>query len=174
MRTVSPLVPTQPVVDRLCQGQGRGRRAGGAALDPGAAAQPAVLFSGRVEPSNPRTGGSTERPADERLGYHAPRLVRTTRPSGTAEIAADAVRIRRLEALPGEHRLPHRGRQAFLFRAVPPAAPGKRGAYHRQQRGDLPPRQAGGHTPTQPAPVSTQHGGRAHAKLTPALPRLDA
>ena len=30
MRTVKPLVPTQPVVDGLCQGRGRSRRAGGA------------------------------------------------------------------------------------------------------------------------------------------------
>jgi hypothetical protein len=42
MRTVNPLVPTQPVVDGLRQGEGRSRRTGGAALDPGTAAQPAV------------------------------------------------------------------------------------------------------------------------------------
>ncbi len=35
------------------QGQGRSRRSGGAALDPGAAAQPAVLLTGRTEPGDP-------------------------------------------------------------------------------------------------------------------------
>src|SRR5882757_3086157 len=172
MRTVNPLVPTQPVVGGLCQGKGRGRRAGRATLDPGTAAQSAVLLAGRVEPGDPRTGGSTERPADARLGHHATRLVRATRPPGAAIPAANTLRIRRLEALSGQPRLPHRDRKAFLLGAVPAAAPGSGGADHGKDGGDLSPRQAGGDTPAQPASVSTHHGGRAHAELASALSRL--
>ena len=88
--------------------------------------------------------------------------------------AADALRIRRLEALPGKPRLPHRDRQAFLFGAVPVAARGSGGADHGEDGGDLPARQAGGDASAQPAPASADHAGRTHAEFAPALPRLDA
>ena len=114
-----PYKPPDKHAPAKAGGQGRGRRAGGAALDPGAATQSALLLAGRVEPGDPRTGGSTERPADARLGQHTARAVRTTRSSGAAIAATNALRIRRLEALPGEHRLPHRGRQAFLSGMMP-------------------------------------------------------
>ena len=98
------------------------------------------------------------------------RVVRTTRPSGAAIPAANALRIRRLEALPGQPRLPHRDREAFLLGAVPAAAPGSGGADHGEDGGNLPPRQAGRHASAQPASVSTHHSGRAYAEFAPALP----
>ena len=57
------------------QGQGRGRRPGRAALDPGAAAQPAVLLAGRTEPGDPRAGRSAQRSADARLGHDQARAL---------------------------------------------------------------------------------------------------
>ena len=75
----------------------------------------------------------------------------------TAVPAADTLRIRRLEALPGQPRLPRRDRQAFLLGAVPAAPRGSGGADHGEDGGDLPPRQAGRHPSAQPASVSTHH-----------------
>ncbi len=51
---------------------------------------------------------------------------------------------------------------------------GSRGEDHREDRGNLPPRQAGGRAPAQPAAASANDGGRPHAKLASTLPRLDA
>ena len=64
------------------------------------------------------------------------------------------LRIRRVEALPGRPRLPRRDRQALLQRAAPADPPGGRGADHRRDRRDLPPRQAGRQPSPQPPPAS--------------------
>ena len=101
-------------------------------------------------------------------------LLRADRPARAASAAADALRICRLEALPGEPRLPRRDRQALLLGAVPAAARRGGGAHHGEDGGDLPPRQAGRDPSAQPAPVSADHARRAHAEFAPALPRLDA
>ena len=45
------------------QGQGRGRRAGGRALDPGPAAQPEFFSLGRAQPGDRRAAGSAQRAA---------------------------------------------------------------------------------------------------------------
>ena len=51
------------------QGEGRGRRPGGRALDPGAAAAPALLLAGRAQRRDPRAARRSEQPADARLGH---------------------------------------------------------------------------------------------------------
>ena len=67
------IIPAHPYKPRR-QGQGRGRRAGGAALDPGAAARPAILLVGRAEPGDPRSG----RPIESRGPRWLKRLPSTT------------------------------------------------------------------------------------------------
>src|SRR3954454_7572259 len=71
IRTLRQVVPTRPAIDDGLQGESRGRGAGGPALDPGAAAQPALLLTGRAEPGGRRAGRPTERPADARVGNDA-------------------------------------------------------------------------------------------------------
>jgi transposase len=66
------------------QSKGPGRGAGGTALDPGAAAQPAVLLACRAEPGDPRVDRAAERAADARLGHHPTRSLRA---SGSARAA---------------------------------------------------------------------------------------
>src|SRR5208283_3454455 len=78
------------------------------------------------------------------MGHYPARSVRATRSAGAASVAAGALRVRCLEALPGEPRLSRRDREALLLGAVPVAARGGRGARHRQDGGDLSSRQAGG------------------------------
>ena len=56
------VVPARPR-QAARQGQGRGRRPGGAALDRGAAAQPAVLLARRAERGDPRAGRRAQRRA---------------------------------------------------------------------------------------------------------------
>ena len=100
-------------------------------------------------------------------------LYRATRSARAPAAAGDTLRIRRVEALPRQSRLSRRDRAALLFGAVPIAAPGGRSADQRQDRGDLPPRQAGRRSPAQPSPTSAEHGSRPHAEFAPALSRLD-
>ena len=69
------------------QGQGRGRRPGGAALDRGAAAQPAVLLARRAERGDPRPGRCAQRPRHPPPRRQPPAAVRGPRAPG-AEAAA--------------------------------------------------------------------------------------
>ena len=69
------------------QGQGRGRRPGGAALDRGAAAQPAVLLARRAERGDPRPGRRAQRPRHPPPRRQPPAAVRGPRAAG-AEAAA--------------------------------------------------------------------------------------
>ena len=157
------------------QGQGRGRRPGRAALDPGAVA--ATGGSSRWPNSTRRsaTCSITQRSADARLGHEPARALRAARPARARAAAADALRIRRLEALPGQPRLPRRDRQAFLFsvpyqllrQEVEARITAKTvEIFHRGKLVASP--------SAQPAPVSADHGRRAHAEFAPALSRLDA
>ena len=59
------------------QGEGRGRRAGGRALDPGAAAQPALLLAGRAQRGDRRAGRRPQRAADAPARRQPPRAVRS-------------------------------------------------------------------------------------------------
>ena len=59
----------EPVVNRTPAFAGAG------SMDPGTAATPAVLLAGGAEPGDPRTGRSTERPPDARLGHDTARIV---------------------------------------------------------------------------------------------------
>src|SRR5947209_4165093 len=103
-----------------------------------------------------------------------PRTERKWEGAGTARVAAAAaLRICRVEALPGRSRLPRRDRQALLQRAASTAPPGGRGAHHRRDNRDLSSRQTGRQPLPQPAPASADHRPRAYALLPPALSRLD-
>ena len=96
------------------QSEGRGRRPGGRALDPGAAA--ATAASSR-SPSSTRRSANCSIDLNDRpmrgWGTQPARAVRAARPAGAAAAAGRALRIRRVEALPGQPRLPCRDRQAL-------------------------------------------------------------
>ena len=111
--------------------------------------------------------------ADARLGHQPAGAFRAARQTGARVTAADALRIRRVEALPGRPRLSRRDRQALLQRAAPADPPGGRGAHHRRDNRDLSSRQTGRQPSPQPAPASADHCPRAHAQRPPALSRLD-
>src|SRR3954454_11837890 len=108
------------------------------------------------------------------MGHHPARAVRATRSASPASVAAGALRVRRLETLPGEPRLSRRDREALLLGAVPVAARGGGGAHHGQDGGDLPSRQAGRGPSAQPTAAPANHDHRSYAELASALPRLDA
>ena len=156
------------------QGQGRGRRPGGAALDRGAAAQPAVLLARRAERGDPRAGRRAQRPRDAAPRRQPPAAVRGPGAAGAEAAAGGALRLRAVEGVPGRARLPRRGRAALLLGAAPAAAPEGLGAHHRAHGRALPRGQrvaAHLRTSSEPPP---HDGARAHAVEPPALRRLDA
>ncbi len=64
------------------QGQGRGRRAGGRALDPGASAPSPLLLARRVQCGHRRPARRPQRPADAPSRHQPAAAVRGTRPPG--------------------------------------------------------------------------------------------
>ena len=156
------------------QSQSRGRRPGRRALDSGAACGTGA--SSRWPSSMPRSArllDDLNDRADARLGHQPAGAVRAARSTRARSPCRRALRICRVEALPGRPRLPRRDRQALLQRAAPADPPGGRGADHRRDSRDLPSRQAGRQPSPQPAPASADDRRRAHAQLAPALSRLD-
>ena len=94
------VVPARPA-QAARQGQGRGRRPGGAALDRGAAAPPAVLLARRAERGDPRTGRRAQRPCDPPPRRQPPAAVRGPGAAGAEAAARGALRLR---AVAGAHR----------------------------------------------------------------------
>ena len=102
------------------QGQGRSRGPAGRAVDPGPAAQPALLVAGRGQRSDRRAGGGDQRPAVPQDGRLAAQPVRGAGTAGDAAPARPALRVRPLAAAgQGQHRLPRRGRRPLLLRSLP-------------------------------------------------------
>jgi len=73
------------------QGESRGWRVGGRALDPGAAAEPAVLLTRRVEPGDRRTRRRSQYKADAPPGRQPPRSLPRARQPGAEAIAGRAL-----------------------------------------------------------------------------------
>ena len=92
--------PRTAVLD-LKEGQGRGRGPGGAALDRGAAAPPAVLLARRAERGDPRTGRPAQRPRHPPSRRQPAAAVRGPRAAGAQAAACGALRLR---AVAGAHR----------------------------------------------------------------------
>src|SRR6266851_395943 len=155
------------------QGQSRGWGAGGRALDSGAIAAPALLRAGRTQRGNPGPARRGQQPPDARLGHEPAGPLRSVGPAGAGVAATLSLRIRRVEALSGQPRLPRRDRQALLQRAAPADPPGGRGADHHDDSRDFPPRQARRQPPPQLATAPPDHRRRTHAQFAPALSRLD-
>ena len=94
----------------------------------------------------------------------------------TAAAAGRALRLRRMEALPGRARLPRRGARTLVFRALPADPRGGRGAHHRPHGGAVPSRRPRRRACPQPdcgigTPRSPEHMPSAHrryADWTPA------
>ena len=82
------------------------RRAGGRALDPGRLAPPPVLLPDGTELDDRRAVGEAQYPSLPEVVRMPPRLLRATGPAGHAALAGAALRLRRVEAGPGPHRLP--------------------------------------------------------------------
>src|SRR6266481_2080249 len=155
------------------QGQSRGRGAGGRALDSGAVAAPALLRAGRTQRGDPGPARRGQQPPDARLGHEPAGALRSVGPAAARVAATLSLRIRRVEALSRQPRLPRRARQALLQRAAPADPPGARGADHHDNSRDFPPRQARRQPPPQPATAPPDHRRRTHAQFAPALSRLD-
>src|SRR5712675_292401 len=155
------------------QGQSRGRGAGGRALDSGAVAAPALLRAGRTQRGDPGPARRGQQPPDARLGHEPAGALRSVGPAGARVAATLSLRIRRVEALSRQPRLPRRDRQALLQRAAPADPPGGRGADHHDDSRGFPPRQARRQPPPQPATAPPDHRRRTHAQFAPALSRLD-
>src|SRR6266851_788557 len=171
MRILSLVVPRQPAVDGGLQGQSRG--AGGRALDSGAVAAPALLLAGRTQRDDPGPARRGQQPPDARLGDEPAGALRSVGPAGARVAATLSLRIRRVEALSRQPRLPRRARQALLQRAAPADPPGGRGADHDDNSRGFPPRQARRQPPPQPATAPPDHRRRTHAQFASALSRLD-
>ena len=112
------------------QGQGRGRRAGGGALDPGAAAQPALLLAGRTQPCDRGPGSRPQCAADAQAWRQPPSALRGAGPAGAVAATGGALRLRRVAHPPRRARLSCRCRRPLLFRPAPPAARAGRGTHH--------------------------------------------
>ena len=107
------------------QAQGRSRRAGRRALDPGAAAPPALLQPGRAQRGHRRAAGRAEpAPVQEAARLPALGLPGAGR-AGAAAAAGQPHGHRALQARPRQHRLPRRTRRPLLQRAAPAGAPAR-------------------------------------------------
>ena len=85
-----------------------------------------------------------------------------------------SLRVCRVESRHRQHRLPHRGRQALLQRAVSAPARKTRCPADRPYGGSLPERRAGGHPCQKLHPPSALHAQRTHAAGAPELSRVDS
>src|SRR5438094_268104 len=129
--------------------------------------------TGRTQRGDPGPARRGQQPPDARLGHEPAGALRSVGPAGAHVAATLSLRIRRVEALSGQPRLPRRDRQALLQRAAPADPPGGRGADHDDNSRDFPPRQARRQPPPQPAAAPPDHRRRTHAQFAPALSRLD-
>ena len=156
------------------QGEGRGRRADRAALDPGAAAPRDLLLARRAERADRRAARGAERAADARLRREPARALRAARPAGAEAAAGRALRVRRVAQGARQHRLPRRGRPPLLLGAARARARAGRGAVHRDDRRALPQGRARRLSPAQlPARGAHDHR-RAHAEGAPRARGVDA
>ena len=149
------------------QGQGGSGRSGGRALDTGCASSSHVLLAGRAQRGHRRAPSAAQRPRVAQAPGVAALAVRPARPPRASPAAHRALRVRRVEEGPGQHRLPRRGRRARLLR--PPRlgpAPARR-APHRPHRGVPVPRSL-------PAQGPPHHRRRAHAREAPPDGPVDA
>ena len=104
----------------------------------------------------------------------APLAVRAARPPGTSPTSEPALRIRRVEEGPGEHRLPRRGRRALLLRPLRPGPAPARSPYHRHHCGVHRPRPARRQPRALLAQRPPHHRRRAHAREAPPDGSMDA
>ena len=96
------------------QGEGRGGGAPRSAVDPGAAAQAELLRSRRAQRGDPGARRRAERSADAEAEGQPPGAVGAGGSSSAQGAACDAVRGVAVDPVPGEHRLPRRGRRPPL------------------------------------------------------------
>ena len=99
------------------QGQGRGRRPGGDALDHRRLRNRALLLARRAERGDPRPGRRAERPRHPPSRREPPAAVRGARAPGAEAAAGRALRLRAVAGAHGRARLPRRGRAASLLGA---------------------------------------------------------
>src|SRR5260370_898993 len=102
---------------------GRARRAGGRALDPGPPAQPALLLAGRTEQRDQHVARRPQWPADAPPRRQSPSAVRRARSAGARPAAGRALRLRRMAPAPGRARLSSRPRPPLLLISAPTATP---------------------------------------------------
>lgn len=102
------------------QGEGRAVGADRRAVDPGAAAECAVLFPGRAERRHRGADRRAECAGDARVRRQPGRAVRCVGRSGTGRVAGAALQLCHLAAPPARPRPPRRGRRALVLGAVPP------------------------------------------------------
>ena len=100
--------------------------------------------------------------------------VRAARPPRASPAAHRALRVRRVEEGPGQHRLPRRGRRARLLRPPRPGPAPARRAPHRPHRGMPVPRPARGQPRALFAQRPPHHRRRAHAREAPPDGAVDA
>jgi hypothetical protein len=152
------------------QGQGRGRRLDRAGVDRRPTAQPDLLLPRRAQRAHRRTGRGTQRPADARVRLQPPRALRARRARSPQAATCGAVRLRRVEDRPGQHRLPRR-RRAPLLLGAPRAHPRTRGrASGCDDRRDLPSRAARRQPPAQLAAREAHDHADAYAAAPPEAP----
>ena len=99
-----------PAAQAPRQGQGRSRRAAGRALDPGPAAQPALLLAWPRRTCDRRAGGADQRPAvqEDATGRAAELFEELERPA-LRPLPAERYEFGAWKTGQGQHRLPRRG-----------------------------------------------------------------
>src|SRR5690606_10491754 len=129
------------------KGQGRGRRAGGRALDPRRAEEPPVLLPGRTQQRHRLIAGAAQPTTVSQAAGLSALGLRSPGSSSAAPTAGAALRLCRVEEGAGAHRLPRRGRWALLLGAVPTGEETTGSTPDSAHGGVLPRQSAGGQPP---------------------------
>ena len=170
------VMPARPA-QAAGQGEGRSRRAGRRALDPGAAAPRDLLHARGAERADRELLDDAQRAPDEGLRRPvAARALRALRPSGAAAAAGRPLRLRRVEPGARQHRLPRRGRRTTSTRCRTRSSTSVvEVCAHRDDRRDLSARQARlARICAAPRAGGYTDRPRAHAEGAPGASRMDA
>ena len=129
------VIPARPYPAQR-QGQGRGGRVVGAAVDPGGAAQPDVLLASSSQRAHPRAAGCSQRPADAEAWRQPTRAVRAARQTSAQAVARHGIRDHLVQEMPSQHRLPRGSRAQLLLGAASARARARGGPLQPPCRGD--------------------------------------
>lgn len=111
---------------------------------------------------------------DALLAHQLKGALRENRSARSATFAANTIRIRGVEALPRQLRLPHRDHEALLLSSAPAAPRSAQSAHYRKDRRALPSWQAGRHPSMEFPAAPRDYARRTYAEFASTLSRLDA